>query len=325
MKVTHLLLALGVSLSALPQTHGYGPRGAAERVLFWLAYQAETKLLAVVPGYTLTIAPGCAIPPDRCTFSRLIIHIWAPRTDLTGDVRPTTAQLADFDSRIQHAELELHVDIEPPPRDESRTNLGWLMRQVNTHKPRLTNAVDPGRVVSGADGNFDDALRRVTNPIAQLHAENLKDPTNADASRKRIVENGRKMAKHVAFMRSQDFEKFRLWGGREDIKDPERGQFMRKLRSMNPDLADRIRIQTRQVGSELGGTTDVLDIDETVRSYTGTPPKTPEQVRAELLEVHTELMRTENYSQHFSALRAAGDASSTSGCTNPISVHPLPR
>ncbi|EPS35661.1 hypothetical protein H072_10909 [Dactylellina haptotyla CBS 200.50] len=146
-----------------------GAKGAAERVVYWAAYEVEGFMkCGTAEGPPCTIAPGCSgNGGQRCTFGEFVRYTWAPFEAETEHDRRDCRDLPSSSEKEPRTAIQHYNDIlrwydltAEKPSDRIKPNL-------------LTKNVDHARTLPGSS-NWYELLQRSTGPIKLVKEEIFK-------------------------------------------------------------------------------------------------------------------------------------------------------
>ncbi|KAJ3492728.1 hypothetical protein NLG97_g5185 [Lecanicillium saksenae] len=194
----------------------YGPRGVAERMLYYYAYICEEETKALDPSYQYKVAPGCqGDKPKRCTLDELLVYIWSAKADSNppDTTRPTGMSKGTGVSGRPNMSFN---QLEAKVRD-ARFNTGAMCEgNVDREKlwPGSTSWYDCLSKMGGPMEAFNQAVRKAV----------ADSPTDANGKhtfkvqyRPKLWATAKAASQFVAALRRHDLDDYRTKWFREHI------------------------------------------------------------------------------------------------------------
>ncbi|KAK6523244.1 hypothetical protein TWF694_006134 [Orbilia ellipsospora] len=348
--------AATVLLSVLPFAQATGSRGAAERALFWFAYEAETELNRFVTDPVYIIAPNCpgSRPGGRCTLYEFLSYLWTPPPRgqvggppaaggpalITEAYRPTPVQVGEHmtwaglpDGHIDKTVNELVVQIDNwrvVVPHATRNNLRLLMNSWTDVSRIYTDL--PNSLAS-----YYTALMRAGNPIGALHhsIETRLPPLVTRAEETMIRDFGQRSALLANYLRIDDFEAKRLRNTAGGGAPTWRAQYNNKFPG-GPALPGEL--PTRQIDKPVtgmaGGGRPNTRVWNAAATLNAVPAGQRDLLRQNLIDLHHYLMDPTtdaagagHYRDHIGAIDGVNASAHNSRCpiVPQIDKHPVKR
>ncbi|KAK6542013.1 hypothetical protein TWF694_007784 [Orbilia ellipsospora] len=185
-----------------------GHRGAAERLLLWVSYQAE-ELLCANNKCAYTIAPGCGAYYGklRCNLNEFLRYLWHPRSyrNRFGKfIRETEADRPKYVNVYKFSSGYKGLDL-----------LVFFFNQIVTYRTpgttwddKLVRNLDYKRAMPGV-GDYAELLARATEPISRLRPYMLKleEDVMAELREKEVNKYKATWRTHFPAGSEQDLEK----------------------------------------------------------------------------------------------------------------------
>ncbi|KAF2094640.1 hypothetical protein NA57DRAFT_80438 [Rhizodiscina lignyota] len=267
-----------LSSTLLSRVFAEGPRGAAERILYYYAYLAEE--ITVPDEDDRNIGAGCpgSLAGSRCTFNKFCEYIWKAKKGQS-ITRPAVTVLGAGEDFTKVPISNLYNRI-----------LTW---EDPVSRFGITGAVDANRVFLDAS-NWYDMLSRVADSLGDLGGMDLSGDAR-QALANTIITDGKEAANLVHDMRFQDMEKFR------------KKAVAKKLGLTVPDL----QLKPGRNTLNIPGNWETIDAPGTIIKLQGSHPNIATELGTAIHEWQTGSAAAVG---HWSAVCSADAAQRLAGC-----------
>ncbi|EPS45507.1 hypothetical protein H072_515 [Dactylellina haptotyla CBS 200.50] len=338
MKVTSLLMAIGIIASNSQLVSAKGERGAIERCILLASYMSETALGPSTDGYK--IAPGCGahFATDRCSLTQLLSYLWAPEEGQLDSRRPGP------DDLLKNSPAIAKLNDESPKKWTTVRLFQAINTYVEKHKGEkrviLTGNLDFNRAMPDAT-DFYDMVSKSADPIKRLDLDiaakkAAAPPVPVPDGWQEIVDRGKEGTKSLVFLRLEDFDQFRLNMAKGNFGDayinrPE----LKDLKEGNPPLEIRYTEEKPPVkgipapGKGQPEEKKLFNLQLTIDKYVEAGGDGA-LLRQKLLEAHNNMMAETDplktkYRDHIKAIQAAQVARGATSCDGPDVNIPVKR